>query len=553
MSQARVARLIRRKKSLPLNLTQNSQLNIQSKTPVNVLLSPEWRDDAQITLEQIKYDENRYADWTVDIKEGSKAGLSQIDVKLDLVSDNEKSTSHLGESIHEESIETNLDEHEPVTITAQLPEMCNVNCFLQKGGDITVSKKLEGLHGFDFKTTGGNIYVNKLRGDAITLDTKFEGENGGSIFVSKACEAQELNISIGQGGRLRAKMLNVSNATVQVEDAGLEMEKMDDDDGGALVDISSIYASQTGEGVHVEVGKSQEALMNEAADSLQKVRVKSSHGHISVRTVSSFKSSDASLEDGHGQKAAYVDLGGINGSFDVSVEKLGDGTSNVNECPDAARVHIDSLSPGQANILTSDYGNISLTLDRKIESDVRLLSSPFLNNTDPNMLLEEDENELLESLIEHDDDLEDLLSSNDDNRSEYIEVSTPAFSGRRAHDMKYVEYVQGVVENKSHEPNSRFDVKTKGVAPSAGKIRFEDAQRQALQGFTGGKSDDEDQDSGEFLKDLPLLAVATDGRIKVETLSWFGAIARRYGIDKTDRDLGRQATAGAVANSKRDQ
>lgn len=43
---------------------------------------------------------------------------------------------------------------------------------------------------------------------------------------------------------------------------------------------------------------------------------------------------------------------------------------------------------------------------------------------------------------------------------------------------------------------------------------------------------------------MPLLAVATDGRIKLETLSWFGSIARRYGLEEEDatRRVGRQAS-----------
>ena len=64
-----------------------------------------------------------------------------------------------------------------------------------------------------------------------------------------------------------------------------------------------------------------------------------------------------------------------------------------------------------------------------------------------------------------------------------------------------LEYVEGIVDNKSNEPNSRFDVKTKGLTSSSsssvGKIRIEGAA------------------------DMPLLALAIDGMIKIDSLSWF--------------------------------
>ena len=42
---------------------------------------------------------------------------------------------------------------------------------------------------------------------------------------------------------------------------------------------------------------------------------------------------------------------------------------------------------------------------------------------------------------------------------------------------------------------------------------------------------------------MPFLAVALDGEIKFETLSWFGSIARRCGLDEERRRRGRMVEA----------
>jgi len=555
--------LVRRVKSLPLKLSQNSHLIINSKVPVNVLLLPQWRDDGHIALEETSQKSlmSKF-DWSIETRDGKKIGLSTIDVNIGLVNNLEDSfLTHTEQKVHEEDV--CADTGPGLTLIAEIPEKCNIRCTLHRGGDITVNKKLEGEDGFVFMTSGGNILLDKLRGDKITLDSSFKGNTSGTIFVKKACESQELAISIGKGGRLRAKMLNVSNANIEVEDGGMsDIEKLDEDDSGALIDISSIYASESGEGVHLAVKKSADALSNDGTIMTKKVRVKSNHGHLSVRAISDFNVFESSSLDKNGQEMCHVDLGGVSGSIDVSIERIEGGDKFHNSCDPipslAAKVHIDSLSPGQANILTSDFGDLNVTLDRKIESDIRLLSTPLLNDTDPNLMLEDDDNELVQSLCKHDDDLDKLLPSvvkdemngNEFDRSYRIEIETDAFKGHRAVDMKYVEYVQGVIENKSLEPNSRFDVKTKGL--SSGKIRIEGAAGQALLGFSGGKKNEDGEDfSNDHLVDLPLLAVATTGKIKVESLSWFGAIARRYGIENEDRDLGRQAKAGTVADARK--
>jgi len=94
--------------------------------------------------------------------------------------------------------------------------------------------------------------------------------------------------------------------------------------------------------------------------------------------------------------------------------------------------------------------------------------------------------------------------------------------------------VQGHVDNQSHEPDSRFEQQQQ--LGGGGKIRLEGAATQALHGFAS--SDD------ALIVERPLVVGASEQRIAVESLSWLGAIARRYGLEEGERkgDLGRQAT-----------
>lgn len=580
MSQSRVIKMMRQMKSLPLRLPQNSLLTIKSSARVNVILSPEWRDDGHIALEQIykcgtETDETGKIEWTVGVNDGKKEGLTSVDVSIQSLSnydENKKMVSSVGEQLQNETVteeavtDTDLTQGDVPTFMATIPEKCNVKCILADGGDITVTKKLEGEDGFVMSTNDGNISVDKLRGESIELYSKRKDNvngngngNSGTIFVKKSCEAQELNITVD--GRLRAKMLNVANANIEAKDQNVDFEKLDDDDGLAVIDVSSIYTSLNGEGAHFSVSGLQSSDASEATktnNSIKKVRIKSNHGHISVRTSSSFSlPQDSPIINEYGQEMAHVELGGVNGSFDVSIEREGgqrsipkhNGTDR-DAIPKAAIIHVDSLSPGQASIVTSDFGSIGISLDRKIESDIRLLSTPLINKMDPNVLLSEDEKALVDAISDHDDDIEVLMGKSDNANTSNpfqhrISLETEAFSGHRSSDMRFSEYVHGRVDNKSLEPNSRFDVKTKGISSSVGKIRIEGAAGQALQGFSGGS----DKPGNEF--DLPLLAAGTDGPIVIESLSWFGAIARRYGVEEGQRDLGRQAKAGGAEKEKK--
>jgi hypothetical protein len=507
MSQSRIPQILRLKKSLPLKLPQNYLLKINASAPVNIHLQPEWRDDGHITLEQTFRDNRvKKLDWDVRIADGKKEGLTSVDVSIQS-SSKETGEASLEGAHAEEELEMDEDQQNHIdevpTFIAKIPEKCNVNCALSEGGDILVNKKLEGEFGFEFLTSGGDIVLEKIRGDKIQLDSKFQSKDttiGGTIHIKKACDAQDLDVVVNKGGRLRAKLLNVSDATIEAEDIGTSFESIDDDDACAIIDLSSVYTAYSGEGAHLEVKKTNDLCENEKnLDSLKKVRVKSSHGHLSVRTSSSFLPQDSPVIDEYGQKIALVELGGVNGSFDVSVDKFGgniiSNDTDLSVMPTTASVHVDSLSPGQASIITSDFGSIGISLDRKIESDIRLLSTSLLNNMDTNSLLSEDENELIQSIADHDDDIEGLmqtLQKDGDNCEQInrISIETEAFAGHRNVDMKHSEYVHGTIANESQEPDSRFDVKTKGSLSSVGKIRIEDAAGQALQGFSGGKKED---------------------------------------------------------------
>ncbi len=566
MCQTRIIQILRQRQSLPLKLPQNSLLRINSTVAVNVRLLPEWRDDGHITLEQtFTKDCARKIDWSVSVSEGKKEGLTSVDVSIQQIQNDQPQEESFDKiqsekEVTQEEIISAEKVEELATLIARIPEMCNVNCSLE-GGDIVVEKKLEGEKGFEFITKGGNIVIDKLRGDTVFLDSKFDkGQDheriGGTIHIRKACEAQKLNVVVNKGGRFRAKMLNVSNANIEAEDMGMNFDTLDDDDDMALIDISSIYTS--GDGAHLIVNKKSTDLSTRSNDSVKKVRLKSSHGHVSVGVASSCAPGRSTMYDQYNQVMAHVELGGVNGSFDVSVQKFWDenialeGPDFDDTLPMAAKIHVDSLSPGQANIITSDFGSIGISLDRKIEADIRLLSTPFMNNFDANILLDEDEHELIEAISNHDDGVEKLMSTvkvadNNSLKKAYkISLETDAFSGHRCSDMKYSEYVHGAIDNKSQEPNSRFDVRTKGLSSSVGKIRIEDAAGQALQGFSGSKAYHDENDGVSKMKaiDLPLFVAATKGNIKLESLSWFGAIARRYGVDNENRDLGRQAKAG---------
>jgi hypothetical protein len=114
-----------------------------------------------------------------------------------------------------------------------------------------------------------------------------------------------------------------------------------------------------------------------------------------------------------------------------------------------------------------------------------------------------------------------------------ISVVTSAFAEEVSPSVENISFVRGFVDNQSMEPDSRFEQQVRG----AGKIRLHGAAIQALAGFSkvGEK---------EKVTERPLIVGSSREKITVESLSWLGAIARRYGLEEDENrpSLGRQAT-----------
>lgn len=371
-----------------------------------------------------------------------------------------------------------------VSVEARVPEKVNLSCHLEEGGTIQIDKKVEG--DVELSTTEGDLLLNKLRGYQISLQAM-----NGTIYASDLLEAQRLSLS---SSRLRAKRIHGSHLDVQVKQKeGQVTAIMDADDEGAAIDISSLYVSGNGETNLVAQSASEKSI-----------RCKSNHGHVNA------------------QANGLIEMGGINGSFDVSTDG-------------EAHVHIDSLSPDSISVVTCQEA-LLLTVDRKLEADLRLVSGTNVQGLARSVLLEEDDEELIvQGLKEHDETLSSSSAS-----TPPISVVTSAFTEKAlstaagTSTFDSLSYVQGHVDNQSFEPDSRFEQQQN---LGGGKIRLEGAATQALKGF--GSSDDDDADIVR-----PLVVGASEKRIAVESLSWLGAIARRYGLEEGERkeDLGRQAT-----------
>ena len=365
-----------------------------------------------------------------------------------------------------------------VSVEVHVPEKINLSCHLENGGNVTIEKKVEG--DVDISTTVGDIVLNKIRGYHVSLHAI------GTIHSSDVLEAQIVTMST-LPGRVRAKRIHGSQVEIRVHQ-DRSMEPMDIDDEGASIDISSLYIA----------GSGSANLVAESSSTVKtSIRCKSHHGHVNA------------------QANRRVELGGANGSFDV-------------DCQGEATVHIDSLAPDSISIASSHEG-LLLTMDRKLEADLRLFSGSADVDMARSVLLEDDELRVERGLRKYDE-------SDHAVADEPISVVTSAFTEVPLESGKTcsrLNYIQGYVENRSLEPDSRFEQK-------GGKIRLEGAASQALRGFSDS--------SNEQLR--PLVVGVSAGRIAVESLSWLGAIARRYGLEESERkpELGRQATRrGRVA------
>jgi hypothetical protein len=455
------------------------------------------------------------------------------------------------------------------TLVVDVPEKINLECNLLEGGSITIDNKIEGdvrLH-----TQQGLVQVKKLRGHAIDIVAT-------TIFAAQLLESQSLKLTIPQQGRIRAKRIHVCDMDIQVggNDNNVKNNEPvdelydndvydydDDDDSGATCDISSLYI--TGDAQVMVQGPSKVSRSTQQHPIRHAVRIKSHHGHINVQTNTPIPTIKNPMTE---EVMPVVDLGGVNGSCEVTIFVPIEPDVNGPAC----HIHFDSIVPDSVSLVHSNWGNVNVTTDRKVEADVRLLSIPKQGTVSRDrldvetLLLEDNENgtlaDALTDMLQHltDDDVASTTTcTTDGTKTSRINILSKAFTEKERPEVGPIpqnryEFVDGWVENASSEPDSRFDRKVRGISSEdrsnlvvvgggGGKIRLEGAYNQALYGFQ--KTDERDSSIPSPSQQRPLLAVVTSGNIILETLSWMGNIARRYGIvnDKREtKDLGRQAT-----------
>jgi hypothetical protein len=419
------------------------------------------------------------------------------------------------------SAEKHTDPEIGTNLTIQIPEKLSIDCFLPLGGSITVDGKVEGdVH---FCTADGDIRVKKLRGQTLHLQAE---NKKNTIVASDLLEAVQLIVKTS--GRVRAKQVHGSSIHISVENSSdrnspiANEEEVDDE--GSLVDISALFVSGQG-GASIEV--------KERDLSRRAVRVKSNHGPLRVETegVSTPTETNAFT----GEHYPIVELGGVNGQCEVSISNT---RSSYHADYASCLLHLDSLSPDSVSLVTVDSGDVAVTVDRKVEADLRLLSmmsGESLEETGA-LLADEEDEEMIVNVLRH---LETGDGSPEAEGSR-ISTKTKAFTAKStSFRSRGVDYVEGFVENRSAEPDSRFERKVQGDSGgSIGKIRLEGAADQALRGFSGGSETNNEEASS----DRPLVAVVGTGRISMESVSWLGAIARRYGLEESGREPGRTAS-----------
>lgn len=571
-------RLVRLSRSTPLpTLKQGGTLSFRSKIPnVSVRIQPEWRDDGHATfLQNLGYTNSsgniskKTETSMIVSQENDKVtslGRKESHISISLEPREEATTieSLLFQSMQappdrgqENSIafedgnsevtawlsgedEVEGQDHQPVeedSVTLVVPEKVNIVCELDRAGSIQVDSKIEG--DIRLMTTEGDIWVKKLRGHTIDLETRSPTSK---IYATDLLEAYDLKLNLLQGGRLRAKRIHGDTINIRMEAPQDNMNSfsanskpLDEDDDGSLVDISSMYVSGTG-GAQISLN---EGLRPEK----RAVRIKSHHGPVLVDVSGVFKptmtnstptkNSDSDI----GYYYPLVEFGSINGSCELSVRDIqSDQTGQDYDSWISCQVHYGSVSPESVSLIQTDTGNIALTFDRKLEADLRFLSITDVDSLEETagVLADEDDPDKVMASLNHLKEAPDAAPQSEASRI-IIQTHSYTENGRYVSPNKTVEYVEGWVENRSHEPDSRFEMKTRG--DGGGKIRHTDASDQALKQFSSPEK------PGHADPSRPLIVAATTGTISVETLSWLGAIARRYGLDEQGRDLGRQATS----------
>ncbi|GMH52634.1 hypothetical protein TrRE_jg4550 [Triparma retinervis] len=372
-------------------------------------------------------------------------------------------------------------------------------------GNIEVTSKLEGddIH---LSTSSGSIVVSKLRAHRISLSAP------SFVGVSSLVEAEDGRIS---GGRIRAKMLNGRNmhltGTSCTPPSSLDpnlLSAFDDDDGGAKIDVGSLYTSDTSP-AFISTKRDRGGPFGCA------VRVKNSHGGLNVDVASEGEGGSSGVVDMYGRREAVVELGGISGSCNLKVE--GGSSDDL-----SARVHFDSVFKSGWSSVSAESGDVELTVDRKVHSSIRMLSSGAPLTA------------IHTSLLDGSDPLPtESLSPAHLGR---IDIKTNAFKPAVKFGEEEgggVEYVEGDVFNDTAEPDSRFEVqagnmKRDVVGGGGGKVDIEGASNSALDAFGQQKKDNHDGEDG----DLHVITVGTGGggAVSLETLEWMETIKRRFGM-----------------------
>jgi hypothetical protein len=480
------------------------------------LIRSKWRDDGEICLLQ-----NATAEAPLGLKifqqanQQTSSGREESHVMVELTN---AETCTTGMIPYDSELEQEASgQSDGISLTLEVPEKININCDLSNGGSVVIQGKIEG--DVRVRVVGGDVKVQKLRGHSIEIEII----GTGNLYSSDLLEAQDISVRLPSSGRFRAKRIHARSSHIRiVEPQKFAMSSngktalFDSDDTGAVCDISSYYI--TGD-ANIDVECSP-------GETRQAIRVKAHHGHLTARASAPMPTRiNANADD----RFPIADIGGVNGSCEVSVNGFCGVPSEAVSC----RVHFDSLLPDSVSIIQADSGSIHMTLDRKVESDLRMLSTSKVGSVDVDMLLlDKDDDEV--------DDLYSMLDDIDTISTLYgkvpIQVKTKAFSAYSdERSWENIRFVDGWVENRSEEPDSRFDRKLRGETGSMGKISSNGATNQALHNFQGeGKS--------TFIR--PIVAAVGSSIILVETLSWLGNIARRYGLDetRTTTDLGRTAT-----------
>jgi hypothetical protein len=418
-------------RSLPY-LKQGSTLSIRSQLQTDLRIRSHWRDDGELSFSQhsrviddgannINHDRNSSAHIMISRNEDKMTSLGREDPHVSIhvlnkdgveqLATNEDSNSKTRDrttllSLPPLTLSTEEGEEEGNILTLDVPDKINIDCDLTEGGSIFVENKIEG--DVRLKTVQGNISVQKLRGHNIDLEiASSEKEKRGDgkaidkpsfIFVSDVLESQSLRLVVPRPSvdRIRAKRIHAK--TMEIKIGGDENDEnaastssmhekqslFDDDDSGAICDISSLYI--IGDAT-VDVQQST-SIANQHKQQRQAVRIKSHHGHVHVQVSAPKPDNNNHLT---GDVLPLVDLGGVNGSCEVWVSRPeSKNKSSADDDWTSCHVHFDSIAPDSVSLLHAEEGDIHVTVDRKVESDVRLLSPPSTENVDTETLLLED-------------------------------------------------------------------------------------------------------------------------------------------------------------------